>query len=66
MEKVEKDKNFAELPLGDICDPFSYNYYQQLTNFDVLKVAIAIHIMYIYNLRIKLKQFAYSCIYFAA
>ena len=40
MERMGKKKDLPALPLGDICDPFTYNYYQHLTNFDVLKVFI--------------------------
>ena len=60
MEKVDERKNFPAPLLGDICDPFSYNYYQHLTNFDVLKVLAYIYISYVRDLRIKINQFACS------
>ena len=38
MKKVEEEKNFSTSPHDDIFDPFSYDYNQHLTNFDVFKV----------------------------
>ena len=39
MERMGKKKKISA-PLEDIRDPFTYNYHQHLTNFDVLKVYI--------------------------